>query len=183
LKTTQQTYIALLRGINVGGHKKIKMTDLKASLEKLSFNKVTTYIQSGNVVFNASVGSVTALETRIQNQIANDFGFEVPVIIKTPVELKTVYANNPFSKNPLNDEKLFYVVFLKQQPQQEFIAHLESYNYSPEAYIINEKIVYFYAANGAANAKMGNAFFESKLKIIATSRNWRTLHKLIELSH
>lgn len=181
--STVQTYIALLRGINVSGHKKIKMADLRIALEQLNFTDIVTYIQSGNIVFKSVHNSITELELLIQKQILTDFGFEVPVLIKTPKELKTVFDNNPFEKNKLNDPKLFYVVFLKDKPQQKHIETLKTYDYSPEAYVINEKIIYFYAANGAGNAKMSNNFFENKLKVIATSRNWRTIQKLIELSN
>ena len=177
-----QTYIALLRGVNVSGHKKIKMADLKLSLEDLSFSDVVTYIQSGNIVFKADEKSISKLENIIHEKILKDFGFEVPVLVKTPKELTHALNNNPFKKDKLNVEKLFYVVFLKDKPQAENIAKLESYDYSPEEYVLDDKIIYYYAANGAGNAKMNNNFFENKLKVQATSRNWRTTHKLVELS-
>lgn len=177
-----QTYIALLRGINVSGQKKIKMADLKLSLEALAFSDVVTYIQSGNIVFKADEKSISKLENSIHEKILKDFGFEVPVLVKTPKELTHAMNNNPFKKDKLKDEKLFYVVFLKDKPQAENIAKLETYDYSPEEYILDDKIIYYYAANGAGNAKMNNNFFENKLKVRATSRNWRTTHKLVELS-
>lgn len=178
-----QIYIALLRGINVSGQKKIKMANLKLSLEELSFSDVVTYIQSGNIVFKAVEKSISKLENKIHKKVLKDFGFEVPVLIKTPKELKHALNNNPFQKkNEKYDPKLFYVVFLKEKPKAENIAKLKTYDYSPEEYFLDNKIIYYYAANGAGNAKMSNNFFENKLKVQATSRNWRTTHKLVELS-
>lgn len=177
-----QTYIALLRGINVSGQKKIKMADLKLSLEALSFSDVVTYIQSGNIVFKTAKNSISKLENIIHEMILNDFGFEVPVLIKTPKELRYAIKNNPFDKDNKYEKKLFAVVFLKEKPKAENIAKLKTYDYSPEEYILDDKIIFYYAANGAGNAKMNNNFFENKLKVRATSRNWRTTHKLVELS-
>ncbi len=177
-----QTYIALLRGINVSGQKKIKMAELKESLETLSFSAVVTYIQSGNIVFKSVENSAESLENKIHKKILIDFGFEVPVLVKTHQELLDTIHNNPFQKDTSKDSTLFYIVFLKEKPKAENIAKLETYDYSPEEYIIDNKIIYFYAANGAGNAKMNNNFFENKLKVKATSRNWRTTHKMVELS-
>lgn len=178
-----KTYIALLRGINVSGQKKIKMADLKVSLEKLNFKDVVTYIQSGNIVFKSEINStITDLEKQIHDTILKDFAFEVPTLVKTHQEVRDAFENNPFEKDVTNNPKLFYVVFLKNKPQPENVAHLKTYDYSPEAYILKDKIIYFYAANGAGNAKMSNNFFENKLKVQATTRNWRTTHKLVELS-
>ena len=177
-----QTYIALLRGINVSGQKKIKMAKLKESLETLSFSDVVTYIQSGNIVFKSDIKSINQLEKLIHDKILKDFGFEVPTLIKTPQEVTDAFENNPFEKDATKDPKLFYVVFLKDKPETEHINNLKTYNYSPEEYVLDDKIIYFYAANGAGNAKMNNTFFEKKLKVQATTRNWRTTHKLVELS-
>ena len=181
--TNMQTYIALLRGINVSGQKKIKMVELKESLESLSFSDVVTYIQSGNIIFKADEKSISKLENKIHEKILTDFGFEVPVLVKTPKEIKHALNNNPFQKkDDKYDPKLFAVVFLKEKPKAENIAKLKTYDYSPEEYVLKDKIIYYYAANGAGNAKMNNNFFENKLKVQATSRNWRTTRKLVELS-
>jgi len=176
------TYIALLRGINVSGQKKIKMADLKKSLETLPFSDVTTYIQSGNLIFKSVINSIPDLEKKIADLILKDFGFEVPVLIKTPQELSSVLENNPFEKDNSKDVKKLYVVFLKDTPLEENITVLKTYDYSPEEYILDEKIIYFYAANGAGKAKMNNNFFEKKLKVQATTRNWKTTDKLVTLS-
>jgi len=177
-----KTYIALLRGINVSGQKKIKMADLKVSLEKLNFTDIVTYIQSGNLIFKSDLNSIAEVEKLIHDAILNDFGFDVPTLIKTPQEFINTIENNPFEKDTSKDPKLFYVVFLKEKPLSENIAVLKTYDYSPEEYILDDKIIYFYPANGAGKAKMNNNFFEKKLKVQATTRNWRTTLKLVELS-
>jgi uncharacterized protein (DUF1697 family) len=180
--SNMQTYIALLRGINVSGQKKIKMADLKVSLEKLHFNDIVTYIQSGNIIFKSDIKSINQLEQLIHDIILKDFGFEVPILIKTPQEITDAFENNPFEKDTSKDPKKFYLIFLKDSPLAENITILKTYDYSPEEYVLDDKIIYFYAANGAGNAKMNNNFFEKKLKVQATTRNWNTTHKLVELS-
>jgi len=176
-------YIALLRGINVSGQKKIKMADLRMHLEELNFQDIQTYIQSGNVIFRYKKAPSNNLEILIKNKILEKYGFDIPVIVISPEEIKNASNNNPFEKDSTKDPKKFCVIFLQEQPHQENIEKLKKYDYSPEEYILNDKIIYFYAANGAGNAKMTNNFFESKLKVKATSRNWNTIHKLLELSN
>ncbi len=176
-----QTYIALLRGINVNGQKKIIMADLRAYLEELNFQDIQTYIQSGNIVFKSENSSLKNLELLIKNKIQEKYGFEVPVIVITPTVIKSALNNNPFEKDSEKDPKKFCVVFLQDKPLQENIEILSGYNYSPEEYVLTKKIIYYYAANGIGNAKMTNNFFENKLKVRATSRNWRTTNKLLEM--
>ncbi len=176
-----KTYIALLRGINVSGQKKIIMADLRAYLEELGFQDIQTYIQSGNIIFKSENSSLKNLELLIKNKIQEKYGFEVPVIVVTSTAIKSAVKNNPFEKDETKDPKKFCVVFLQDKPLQENIEILSGYNYSPEEYVLANKIIYFYAANGAGNAKMTNTFFENKLKVRATSRNWRTTNKLLEM--
>ena len=175
-------YICLLRGINVSGQKKIKMVALKASFETLGFTDVVTYIQSGNIVFKSSESDSKKLEEIIHQLLLDDFGFDVTVIVLTPDQLKYAANNNPYQKDTTKDPKKFYVVFLQDNPQQENIDVLATYDYSPEEYSLDNKIIFYYADNGAHKAKMSNNFFENKLKVKASTRNWRTVNKLVELS-
>ena len=177
-----QTYICLLRGINVSGHKKIKMANLKSSFEELGFSNVTTYIQSGNIIFHSAENNPIALEDLVHKMLLDQFGFDIAVIIFTPNYLEKVIAENPFYKDKTKDEKKFYVLFLKDNPLAEQIDHLATYDYSPEEYILVDKLIYYYAAIGAGKAKMSTNFFENKLKVSATARNWRTVNKLLDLS-
>ena len=173
-------YIALLRGINVGGQKKIKMAELRLLLNTNGFENVQTYIQSGNVIFD-STESAKFLEEQIHTIIYIEYDFEVPVIIKTPKELLSAVKNNPFLKNTEETKKLYFT-FLNKLPLPENSLKLHSLNFSPDEYVLEDKVLYSYYANGAGRSKMTNNIFESKLNVTATSRNWNTVNKLISLS-
>ncbi|MFC5270843.1 DUF1697 domain-containing protein [Adhaeribacter terreus] len=175
-----QTYIALLRGINVSGHKKIKMPELKAMFEELGFTNVRTYIQSGNVVFESETSE--DLESKISAKIQEQFGFEVSVICRTSAEMKQVIARNPFEKMVGFEPEKLYITFLQQTPSAEKLEALQAFTFEPEMYTVSGKEIYVYCFNGYGNTKLENAFFEKKLKVAATTRNWRTVNKLIEMS-
>jgi uncharacterized protein (DUF1697 family) len=174
-------FIVLLRGINVSGQKKIKMSDLKSLFEDLSFSKVQTYIQSGNVIFSAKEKSNKKLEHKISSAIKSKFGFDVQVIVVTPDEIEYVIRNNPFLKKKKESERL-YVTFLSENPPAENMKKLNAVDYSPEEYIIDGRYIYMFAPNGYGKAKLNNNFIENKLKVFGTTRNWRTVNKLFELS-
>lgn len=175
------TFIALLRGINVSGQKKIKMADLKQHFEELNFQNVITYIQSGNIIFQTKIKDINKLEKSISNKINEHYGFDVEVIIKTISELEYIINNNPFIKQKKDPNKI-YLTFLHSFPKMENINKLKETNYSPEEYSIDNKNIFFFAPNGYGKAKMNNNFFEKKLKLIATTRNWKTVNKLYDLS-
>ena len=176
------TYICFLRGINVSGQKKIKMVELKEAFECMGFDQVTTYIQSGNVVFKTESTPTDQLELAIEAMLKTHFGFDIAVIVLTHDELTNAVQNNPYVKDQEKEEKKLYLAYLKELPTTENKDLLARYDYFPEVYQINEKVLYFYAANGAGRAKMNTNFFEAKLKVKATMRNWRTSNKLLELS-
>ena len=173
-------FIALLRGINVSGQKKIKMTVLKSLFELTGFQDVTTYIQSGNVIFSSNEKSGEKLAKKISSEIKRKFGFEVQVIILTPKEIEYTLKNNPFIKRKKESERL-YVTFLSGIPPKENIQKLNSLNYSPEEYKIDGKLIYLFLPNGAGKAKLNNNLFENKLKANGTTRNWKTVKTLSEL--
>ncbi|GJM31627.1 MAG: hypothetical protein DHS20C18_06280 [Saprospiraceae bacterium] len=177
-----QTYIALLRGINVSGQKKIKMAELKSHLETLDFEDVQTYIQSGNIVFKAAAKSSKALGQLIEKKLQDKYSFHVPTLVKTPEELDYVLLNNPFLEDPEKETKRMYVTFLGEEPSPDRIELLKTVDYSPEAYHLDGKNIFFYSPNGYGRAKMNNNFFENKLKVAATTRNWNTVNKLFEMS-
>jgi len=172
------TFIALIRGINVGGHKKIFMADLKLLFESLGFEQVTTYIQSGNVVFSSE--KKVNLANKIAEAIEIKYGFKVPVLVKKGSEL-----SETLSKCPFYDEKRekSYFILLKESPSQENIELTTGFSNPNEEFHIEGDCVYIYYAEGAGKAKMGNNFFEKKLKVIATARNYRTMTKLLALAN
>jgi uncharacterized protein (DUF1697 family) len=174
------TYIALLRGINVSGHKKIKMTDLKALFEELGFSNVRTYIQSGNVVFESN--SVTDLESKIAGKIREQYGFEVSVICRTAAEIESVINRNPYAEMVDFAPEKLYLTFLAEVPQPDKLEAIKAFTFEPEQYTISGQEVYVYCQNGYGNTKLENLFFEKKLKVTATTRNWRTVNKLVDMS-
>ncbi len=179
------TYIALLRGINVSGHKKVKMTDLKTMFEDLGFTSVTTYIQSGNVVFQSKIADTDIISKSIEKGIVTQFGFDVPVLVFTHQTLRSIHRDNPFSEplknEEIEDKKMFFTL-LSGEPDSLAIKELTATSYDPEEFVITQQVVYFYAANGYGRTKLHNNFFEKKLRCNATTRNLKTVIKLLELS-
>jgi uncharacterized protein (DUF1697 family) len=176
------TYIALLRGINVSGQKLIKMTDLKELFEAQGFQNVQTYIQSGNVIFSSKEKSSDKIKNIISNSIKQKFGFDVGLLVITPDKIEYVLKNNPYIKKKKDIDRL-YVTFLSDLPSSENIKKLNLIDYSPEEYIMDDKLVYLHVPNGYGKAKLNNNLFENKLKVEATTRNWKTINKLWELSN
>ncbi|GAB5398873.1 MAG: DUF1697 domain-containing protein [Aureisphaera sp.] len=171
-----RTVIVFLRGINVGGHKKIKMADLRDMLTSLGFETVQTYIQSGNVVLQTSEANP---ETIIENGILDTFGWEVPVFVKTPLEIEAVLAQCPFSEE--KKEKSYFSL-LHAVPTSENIELASQISYPNEEFHITDQCIYFYCATGFGKAKLSNNWFEKKLGVSATARNYRTLTKMLELA-
>lgn len=173
------TYIALLRGINVGGKKKIKMAELRQQLAVLGFENIRTYIQSGNIAFETSLTDTKALAQQIKANIFENYGFEVPTLVVPQSEIYDILKNNPF----LNDEidiKLLHVTMLYDVPSTE-LAEAIDFESENDKYRIVGKNVYLYFPNGYGRTKLTNNFFEQKLKTSATTRNWKTMKKLATL--
>ncbi|WP_423817918.1 DUF1697 domain-containing protein [Salinimicrobium sp. TIG7-5_MAKvit] len=172
--------IAILRGINVGGKRKILMTDLKALCEQLGLEQIETYIQSGNLLFNSQLKN-SKLEDLLEDAIQEKFEFEVPVIVRDSEELQTSIRKNPFyDKN--TDINQLHLTFLKEKPSKENLEKTQSFNYDPDKFKIAEKEVFIFCEGKYHQTKLNNNFFEKKLKIGATTRNWKTILKLHELS-
>src|SRR5579863_2911170 len=137
-------YIAMLRGINVSGHKIVKMEQLRASFAALGFSNVKTYVQSGNIVFAAIGDSVAGLSGKIERKISDDFGFLVPVFLKTSKEMKEVIMRNPFLKAPALDHCKLHVTFLSGNPPKTALEHLRPLAASPEQFRIIGREIYLY---------------------------------------
>lgn len=174
------TYISILRGINVSGQKLIKMADLKQHYEAIGFTEVQTYIQSGNVIFSSSE-KVDKLSQLISQKIKEVYDFDVPVLVLTKEELISARENNPYLKKGEPIEQLL-ITFLEKPPSQERIEAIDKARYLPDEFSIDNKRVYLNIVGGYGKSKLSNNLFESKLKIAATTRNLKTVNKLIELS-
>lgn len=173
------TYIAILRGINVSGAKTIKMEALRLTFQKQGFENVTTYIQSGNVVFSTTATS--QLTAQIAESIKTDFGFEVPVIVLSCEELKTIIGNNPLNDGT-RDPGFFHITFLAEKPAAFNFSEIEAKKQGEEEIVISEKAVYLFCPHGYGKTKLTNTFLESKLKVAATTRNWKTCGELLRMT-
>lgn len=178
-----QAFISILRGINVSGQKKILMADLKALYESLHFKEVATYIQSGNVVFKSdSKLSDTQLAQKIEKSIRAKYNFEVPVIIRSIEEWEKAISQNPFTKEKNIDLKKLHITFLSEVPASENVESIKSTDFLPDKFIIKEKEIFLHIPESYGETKLSNNFFEKKLKVNATTRNWNTVNKLFEMA-
>jgi uncharacterized protein (DUF1697 family) len=176
------TYIALLRGINVGGHRLIKMADLKALYEAMGFGAVQTYIQSGNVVFQADEAE-QPLRQRLEQRIAETFGFPVTVTLRTHGALARVIADCPFAPDALAEGENLYVALLAEAPASSSIERLlASKTTEPDEFRLLGQEVYLLYRQNMRQTQLTNGFLESKLGVSATTRNWRTLTNLATMS-
>lgn len=156
------------------------MADLKSMCEKLGLKNVTTYIQSGNLIFNSEKPN-SELENDLEKAINENFGFDVPVIVRTEKELENSINNNPFIDKEA-DIKQLHLTFLKEKPNKENLEKTLTFNYEPDKFKIENKDTFIYCSGKYHESKLTNNFFEKQLKVGATTRNWKTVMKLLELS-
>jgi uncharacterized protein (DUF1697 family) len=176
------TYISILRGINVSGQKLIKMDALKKLVENLKLENVRTYIQSGNVIFSGKETNEKELEEKIEKQIETDFGYQVPVIVLTAETLKQIIGQNPFSKYTEKESGFLHVTFLGDKPKEYYIKSIEDKKQEDEEIQCSDNAVYLYCPNGYGKTRLTNSFFEGKLKVKATTRNWKTTNELLAMA-
>lgn len=172
-------FIAFLRGINVGGQKKIKMAELKICLEDSGFQQVVTYIQSGNIVVQSNMDPIK-VRSAIENAIRKVFGFEVPVLVTTADEIESILNKNPYLG--IAEEKQLYFVLPYNTPKKAFVSNLDPQDYPHEEFHITDNCVYLNCKIGAGKAKLSNTIVERKLQLTATTRNLRTMQKMVQLA-
>ena len=178
-----QVFVSILRGINVSGQKKILMADLKALYEGLKFKDVTTYIQSGNVIFKSdSKLSDAALAEKIEAAILKKYSFTVPVIVRNIHQLENIISGNPFLKEKKIDLEKLHVTFLSEIPGKSALDAIKMQDYSPDQFSVVRQEVFLNTPGGYGETKLSNKFFENKLKVTATTRNWKTVNKLLEIA-
>ncbi|MDR1504030.1 MAG: DUF1697 domain-containing protein [Prevotella sp.] len=177
-------YIALLRGINVGGKNIIKMAELKKVFENMGFHSVQSYIQSGNVLFISDKGE-EQLRIEIEAIIEDTFGFPVVVILRTLEELEAIIADCPFTGEEIteaiavSDSEILYVSMFTRNPSSKDIERLAKYNTQQDKYKIAGRNIYFLFYNSIRNSKLAGSL--QKMDIPSTSRNFKTISKLAEL--
>ena len=174
-------FVSLFRGINVGGHQKIRMDELKDVHEALGLKDVFPYIQTGNVVFTSDEADVARLQRDIEEGFEKRFGFHVEVFVRTLAELRDIIENNPFQGQPGRESKWVVVLFLAARPDDTAQEDLLKAYAGPEEFFMTGKEVYIYYTNGIGRSKLSLSLIEKKLKTVGTARNWNTVLQLEKL--
>ena len=174
-------HVALLRGINVGGKHKVPMKDLTRIVEDVGCRNVSTYIQSGNVLFSASPTLAKRAPRLIQAAIVQELGIEVPVVMRSATELEQVLRNNPFL-GKTRETHCLYVAFLATTPTRTQITALDTQLSVPDQFTVVGYTIFLLLQNGVAKTKLTNKYFDAKLTTTSTLRNWNTVQKLVELT-
>lgn len=173
-------YVCMLRGINVGGHKRIRMADLQKSFSAVGCERVKTYIQSGNVIFKSKL-SGDRLSDKIEAQIEGDFGFPVSVVNRTIEEMSSIVAGNPFLRERGIDLQRLHVMFLSNAPTPEALKKLAALSIEPDRLCCRGKEIYLHLPNGAGESVLMKRPLERMLSVIPTTRNWKTVTTLSQL--
>ncbi len=174
-------FCVLLRGVNVSGRNLIKMADLRGQLGEIGLCNIQTYIQSGNLTFTAVNRTTEELESLISKFILDKYGYDIKVWAKDSKSFYNIFQHNPFLKMKYADKAHLLVTFLSEMPKAEKILELENYATSGEEIVCDEKQFYLHFPRGYGFSKLSNNFIEKKLNINATTRNWNTIIKLVEM--
>ena len=167
-------FVTLLRGINVGGHKKILMNDLKQLLQELGASNISTYIQSGNLIYEGGEIPAEEWSSRIEHLIHRRYGFDVPTITLTDANFIRAFNELPYE----SDIEQLHATFLSETPVPDKIQKLEGLSQKKDQFIIIDRVIYLKCAGKYSDSKLTNAAIESKLKVQATTRNWKTITAL-----
>ena len=175
------TYVALLRGINLGSRNKIRMADLRELVEGLGHRNVRTHILSGNVLFESGRRGVGALERELEKAIKKRFGFDVAVLVRTADELEDVVRKNPLTHATGEGSRLF-VLFTDRDPPKERLEGIDPKAYEPEEFAVGDRVIYAWFRQGLQGSKLSGALSGERLGVTMTNRNWNTVTKLLELA-
>lgn len=173
--------VALLRGLNVGAHNRISMKDLLCVFEGAGCTRLESYIQSGNVLFEASPALLRQLPELVATALLKDFGVSSPVIIRDGRELAAVVKRNPFLRRG-EDVSTLHVGFLSDVPAAAKVKALDPHRSPPDEFIVKGREIYLHTPNGLGRTKLSNAWFDSQLKTVSTVRNWKTVLELARMS-
>ena len=179
--STTNTFVALLRGINVGGRSLISMAELRSLFSSLGFQNVETYIQSGNVVFRSPTADANEVAARVEREIAGAFGVEPAVLVRTRQELEAIAEGNPYLSRDADLSKL-HVVFLDRAPAASAAFELDPERSPADEFTLQGRELYLRLPNGAGRSKLTLDYFERTLGVRATARNWNTLLKVLALA-
>lgn len=172
-------YVAFLRGINVGGKNKVKMETLREICAALGFENVKTYINSGNIIFETSKTGDGKLAAKISEAIEKQFGLQIKTIVRSIAAVEEIARNNPFADEFENDKDL-HVFFLDEEMPPDKTELLLSNNNENERYFVRGREIFCLLKISVLDSLMGKDYIAKKLKISSTSRNWRTVNKVLE---
>ena len=177
-------YLALLRGINVSGKNIIKMEDLRNRMEAAGYATVKTFIQSGNIIFTSGERSADMASKHLEAFLKQEYGYDVTVFIITKNELESAIDNNPYAEGRVEEAagfKNLFVTFLSDEPLVENIEKLQQAPIGQDEIAVVGNVLYFKLFSKASDTKLSNNLIESKLKLRATTRNWNTTLKLLNM--
>jgi uncharacterized protein (DUF1697 family) len=173
--------VSFLRGVNMAGHCSMKMADLLTLYKKLGFKDAVTYIQSGNVVFTSD-NDVEKTGSDIGEAILKKFDYNVAVMIRTAEEIQKINNLNPYLQLKDFDPAKSSVIFLLNEPDSNQLARVADINYPPDSFKIIGREIFIYCPNGFGRTKLYTNFFENKMKVTGTARNWKTLTAIQEIA-
>jgi uncharacterized protein (DUF1697 family) len=172
----------MLRGINVSGHRLVSMKDLREAYEALGLTNVETYVQSGNVVFDSAHKGASKVAELIEKQLEDRLGHTIPVLVRSRSEFAKVVEANPFASQPAKDPIRLHVTFLAARPSAAAVRSLHTTRDSTDEFILGDREIYLFCPNGYGETRFSNGFFDGKLKVAATTRNWKTVRALHALA-
>jgi uncharacterized protein (DUF1697 family) len=172
--------IALLRGINLGAHRRVAMGQLRELLAELGYGDVRTYLQSGNVVLTSSA-SPERLQRKLEQQIAKELGIETQVLVRTRDELADVVERDPLA-GVADNPKRYQVSFLSAEPDADVVRELGRIDVAPEQFVVSGREIYTWHPDGIQRSKLNTVLSDKRLGVTATARNWNTVTKLLALA-
>jgi uncharacterized protein (DUF1697 family) len=176
-----QKFVSFLRGVNMTGHNSIKMAELASLYKDLGFSDVQTYIQSGNVIFK-SADSETEVRDKIEKGISAGFGYDIAAMIRTVEELEALFSINPYLKEDDFNPAKMAVIFLHEPVTDIQSAKVSTVSYPPDKFQIGRREIFIYCPNGFGRTKLYTNFFENKMGVTGTARNWKTISTICELA-
>jgi uncharacterized protein (DUF1697 family) len=180
-RTADGKHVALLRAVNVGGRNRISMADLRELLVGLGYGEVRTHLQSGNAVFTATTTPPERVAQTIERALADELGLAARVLVRTRAELERVVAANPLL-DVASDHARLLVTFLSAAPARGALSELVPADFEPDMFAVGEREIYAWYPEGVRATRLSNAFWERRLGVIATGRNWNTVMRLLELA-
>jgi uncharacterized protein (DUF1697 family) len=176
-------YISFLRGVNMTGHNSLKMNDLTSLFKDSGFTDAVTYIQSGNVIFSSDdTDSEYLIASKIEKAILERFNYNIPVMIRTVEEMRNIMSVNPFLAEENFEPSKMAVIFLNEEASIDQIKKVINIDYPPDKFKIDGREIFIFCPNGFGRTKLYTNFFEKKMGVTGTARNWKTITTILKLA-